>query len=261
MMTDENMYEFNDVSLLITHYNRSSSLRRLLQSFQDQNCSFGEIIVSDDGSDTQSLNSLEESRKIFNFRLITTSKNKGLGNNINKGQDAVTRPFTLYVQEDFVPTSKFAGNFSNSLNIMKARQDIDLIRFYSYLKFPYLKEFENGFSEMYVKPWPLQLDYTKIYAYSDHPHLRRSNFLEKFGRYSEGIKGDKTEYNMCVSFIRNKGKGLFFNDYQTMFNQINSEDEPSTMKRSSWTQTRNPVITFIRNMYRQAKYNFDIYLS
>ena len=31
--------------------------------------------------------------------------------------------------------------------------------------------------------------YKKFYAYSDHPHLRRSNFLEKFGRYSENTKG------------------------------------------------------------------------
>ena len=54
----------------------------------------------------------------------------------------------------------------------------------------------------------------KIYQYSDHPHLRKSSFLTKFGRYQEGIKGDKTEYNMCVSFIKNKGKGLFFNEFR-----------------------------------------------
>lgn len=258
-MADQNMYKFNDVSLLITHYNRSSSLKRLLQGFKDLNCFFGEIIVSDDGSDLESLSSLEESRKLFNFKLIKSSENRGLGHNINKGQDAVTLPYTLYVQEDFVPTAHFPDRFNMSLNIMTNSKDIDLVRFYAYLKFPYLREYGNGFSEMYLEPW--QMDYTKIYAYSDHPHLRRSTFFEKFGRYSEGIKGDKTEYRMCISFIRNKGKGIFFDNYQTLFQQINSESEPSTMKRKSWSQTQNPIITFFRNLYRQVKYNYDIYLS
>lgn len=250
------MYEFNDVALLITHYNRSSSLRRLLQSFKDLNCYFGEIIVSDDGSDIDSLMSLEESRKQFNFKLITAETNKGLGHNLNKGQDAITLPLTLYVQEDFVATDAFPANFTTALEIFN-KKEFDLIRFYSYLKFPYLKEYESGFSEMCLDKW--QMDYTKIYAYSDHPHLRRSSFLKKFGRYAEGIKGDKTEYRMCISFIKNKGKGLFFNQYQKMFNQINSESEPSTMKRSSWTQTRSPVVSTLRYIYRQVKYNFDIH--
>jgi glycosyltransferase involved in cell wall biosynthesis len=257
-MTYEKMNEFSDVTLLITHYNRSSSLRRLLQSFADLNCSFGEIVVSDDGSNNDSLKSLEETRRLFDFKLITSPTNKGLGHNLNKGQDAVSSPFTLYVQEDFVATDAFTVNFTKALNIFRS-QEFDLIRFYSYLKYPYLKEYESGFSEMCLSTW--QLDYTKIYAYSDHPHLRRSTFLNKFGRYAEGIKGDKTEYRMCVSFIKNKGKGLFFNDYQAMFNQINSDSEPSTMKRNSWTQTKSPVVSLIRYIYRQVKYNFDIYFS
>lgn len=252
------MYEFNEVSLLITHYNRSSSLRRLLQSFKDLNCSFGEIVVSDDGSDPESIQSLEESRRLFNFKLVTTTTNKGLGHNLNKGQDAVSRPLTLYVQEDFVATEAFPMNFTNALEIFRS-EEFDLVRFYSYLKFPYLKEYKLGYSEMCLSTW--QMDYTKIYAYSDHPHLRRSTFLKKFGRYEEGIKGDKTEYRMCVSFIKNKGRGLFFNDYQKMFSQINSESEPSTMKRSSWTETKSPLVGLIRYLYRQVKYNFDIYLS
>lgn len=257
-MTYEKMYEFNDVALLITHYNRSSSLRRLLQSFKDLNCSFGEIVVSDDGSDSDSLESLAETCKLFKFKLITTPTNKGLGHNLNKGQDAVTCPFTLYVQEDFVATDAFPVNFTNALEIFRM-EEFDLIRFYSYLKFPYLKEYRSRFSEMCLSTW--QMDYTKIYAYSDHPHLRRSTFLKKFGRYAEGIKGDKTEYKMCISFIKNKGRGLFFNDYQTMFSQINSESEPSTMSRSSWTQTKSPIVSMIRYLYRQVKYNFDIHFS
>ena len=95
--------EFNKITLLVTHYNRSQSLERLLQSFADQQIVFGDIVVSDDGSKPEHLERLKLDEKKFGFRLITAAKNAGLGNNINKGQDAVKTPYTLYVQEDFDP--------------------------------------------------------------------------------------------------------------------------------------------------------------
>lgn len=109
---------------------------------------------------------------------------------------------------------------------------------------------------MMFKPW--FTNYKKIYCYSDHPHVRRSSFFNKFGRYAEGLKGDKTEYKMCVSFIRKKGKALFYDDYKALFKQINPADEPSTMSRSNWTQSENIFIAFVRDVYRQVKYNFDL---
>src|SRR5690606_11640057 len=204
-------------------------LERLLTSFERLDCNFDCIVVSDDGSSADQLNSLIELQKRYGFKLITTPLNKGLGNNINKGQDAVDTPYTLYVQEDFVPSALFPEHFQDALTIMEDRKDLDIIRFYAYSPYPYLKPYTKGYSEMLIKPW--YTNYGKIYYYSDHPHLRRSDFLEKFGRYAEGIKGDRTEYRRCVSFIQNKGKGLFYNDFKSLFTQENSEDEPSTMKR------------------------------
>jgi glycosyltransferase involved in cell wall biosynthesis len=249
-------YHFPDVSLLVTHYNRSRSLEHLLKTFQNQDCSFGEIVISDDGSKPEHLNSLKKLQNDFSFRLITSPQNKGLGNNINKGQDAVKMPYTLYVQEDFEPDASFAAHFFDSIEILKKEPELDMVRFYAYLKYPYLKPYGKGFSLMLIKPW--FTNYKKIYYYSDHPHVRRSSFLNKFGRYAEGLKGDKTEYRMCVSFIKNKGKGLFYEDYKALFSQVNSEAEPSTMTRSKWTQSENPVLAFVRDVYRQLKYNFDL---
>jgi glycosyltransferase involved in cell wall biosynthesis len=248
---------FDSVTLLITHYNRSGSLERLLKSYKDLGCSFGGIVVSDDGSKQEHHAKLKELQNEYLFDLVSAPQNKGLGNNINKGQDAVKTAYTLYVQEDFVPAPDFAHHFRNALNIMNERPDFDIIRFYSYLKYPYLRPYKDGFSEMFVYPW--SWDYMKIYFYSDHPHLRRSNFFEKFGRYAEGLKGDRTEYLMCISFIRNKGKGLFFNNYQALFDQKNSDDEPSTMTyRDNWRQSPNFLIKIIRDVYRQIKYNYDL---
>lgn len=250
---------FKDVTLLITHYNRSNSLERLLHTFKEQGVSFEQIIVSDDASKPEHQEALQQLQQTYEFELLTTPKNRGLANNINKGQDAVNTAYTLYVQEDFVPTPLFAAKFADALTFMQQEQTLDYVRFYAYRTYPYLKAYGKGFSEMMCKPW--YTNYKKIYLYSDHPHLRRSSFLQKFGRYPEGIKSDKAEYKMCISFIQKKGRGLVLDDYKSVFVQENTAAEPSTVQRSSWTNSKNPVIAAMRDVYRQLKYNYDLNFS
>lgn len=250
------MHTFPEVSLLITHYNRSESLENLLKSFRSLNCTFGEIVVSDDGSIHKHGIRLKELQQDYEFKLIETPVNKGLGNNINKGQDAISKKYTLYIQEDFEPSTNFPEKFQNALHFMDADDELDIVKFYAYFPHPYLKNFNRDFSEMYINKFAL--NYHKIYFYTDHPHLRRSNFFDKFGRYPEGLKGDITEYKMCISFLQNNAKGLFYKDYANLLTQKNSEHEPSTMTRNSWKQNQNFIIKLIRDVYRQLKYNFDI---
>jgi glycosyltransferase involved in cell wall biosynthesis len=244
---------FDEITLLITHYNRSGSLERLLQAFVNQYIIFGDIIISDDGSKPEHLERLEALQSVYGFRLITTPVNKGLGNNINKGQDAVNTPYTLYVQEDFEPKNAFLTHFRDAIDIMNADHGLDIVRFYAYFKYPYLKAYARGFSEMIFKPGYFANSHLKFYVYSDHPHLRRSTFFEKFGRYPEGIKGDLTEYRMALSFIQKKGRGLFYDHFNDLFYQKNSADEPSTMGRSSWRESKNPVALAMRAVYLQFK--------
>ncbi|MEO6149844.1 MAG: glycosyltransferase, partial [Mucilaginibacter sp.] len=244
---------FDHVTLLVTHYNRSRSLARLLQAFKDLDITFGDIVVSDDGSWPEHLDKLHELKNEFNYRLITTPTNRGLGNNINKGQDAVQTPYTLYVQEDFEPTQAFPRHFKDALGFMDEDKTIDIARMYAYFKYPYGKHYKKGFSEMLFSASPLKSNHLKFYVYSDHPHLRRSNFLQKFGRYSEGIKGDLTEYRMALSFIQKKGRGIFYNDFYDLFYQKNSSDEPSTMGRASWRESTNPFVLVARSVYLKFK--------
>lgn len=251
-MNAEEIY-YHDVTLLITHYNRSKSLERLLNTFRLYGIRFEDVVVSDDGSKPENLEKVKLLQQQFNFRLITTPKNKGLGNNINKGQDAVNTPYTLYVQEDFEPKPVFAQHFNDALQFMREDKGLDLARFYAYFKYPYLKPYGKGFSEMIFNKYPWANNHLKFYVYSDHPHLRRSAFFEKFGRYPEGIKGDITEYRMAVSFIKNGGKGIFFDQFNDLFYQKNSPDEPSTMGRSSWRESRNPLALTARAVYLQYK--------
>lgn len=253
LIMDVNENYFKDVTLLITHYNRSGSLERLLNAFRALEITFGDIVVSDDGSKPQNLEKVKALQQDFNFELITTPVNKGLGNNINKGQDAVHTPYTLYVQEDFEPKPVFATHFKDALQFMNEDKGLDIIRFYAYFKYPYLKLIGKGFSEMIFKPYLWANNHLKFYVYSDHPHLRRSTFLEKFGRYPEGIKGDLTEYGMAVSFIQKKGRGLFFDQFNELFYQKNSPDEPSTMGRAGWRESKNIFALAARQGYLQFK--------
>ncbi|RYE35118.1 MAG: glycosyltransferase, partial [Sphingobacteriaceae bacterium] len=140
---------FPQVTLLITHYNRSSSLKNLLTVFHRQ-CSFGGIIVSDDGSLPTHLKALHELKKVFEFELITAEKNKGLAHNINKGQDAVKTPYTLYIQEDFEPNASFSTHILDAQQFMDQNRDLDMVRFYAYEKYPYLKSYQKGFSKMLI---------------------------------------------------------------------------------------------------------------
>lgn len=257
-MEEPKKYHFRHVSLLITHFNRSASLNRLLKTCKELNYIFDDIIVSDDASSAEHFQVLLELRKVYSFKLITSPANMGLGHNLNKGQDAVTTPLTLYVQEDFIPLTAFGEHFLNAIDLITSDPKLDFIRFYAYIKYPYLSDFKLGYSNIVYNFWAL--DYKKIYVYSDHPHLRRTSFLNKFGRYKEGISGDKTEYRMCISVIQNRAKALFFNEYKSLFKQVNSEAEPSTMSRIKWTQSNNLLIKLIRNVYRQVKYNCDILL-
>ena len=249
-----NTFSFPSVTLLITHYNRSSSLERLLSHFKDLDCFFGEIIVADDASKPEHIEKIRSLQSVYSFRLLTVPQNGGLGRNLNRGQDAVNTPYTLYVQEDFVPSAIFPEKLQDALQFMNDDKTVDYIRFWAFLdSYPGLVNYGKGYSEMKYRFW--NMNHLKFYQYSDTPHLRRSNFFEKFGRYKEGIKGDLTDYSMAISFLQHKGKGLFYNDYTALFEHKNSDDEPSTMREgTNWRQSGNIFIRLLRLIYLRYKW-------
>jgi len=249
---------FEKISLLITHYNRSGSLANLLERLSQLQMHFAEIIVSDDGSKEEQQLQLQLLQQKFDFRLITTPVNKGLANNINKGQDAVKTPYTLYIQEDFIPSDIFPEKLAASFAILEERPEFDIARYWAYWKYPYLAPIRNGFSEMQFHI--LKAGYAKFYVYSDACHLRRSNFLQKFGRYPEGgIKSDKAEYLMMMSFLHKKGRAIYYDKYNELFAHQNSLDEPSTVSRNYLSSTENRVVSKVRNLYRYLKFNVDFF--
>src|SRR5690606_5308730 len=144
------MYHFSDITLLVTHYNRSESLERLLRRLKELRFVFDRIIISDDGSENFHLAQLERLKCEFKIEVLRAERNKGLGNNINKGQDAVRSPLTLYIQEDFEPTLQFPIQLKKAETLLGQFKELDYIRFYAYFQYPYLRPFTDDFSEMYI---------------------------------------------------------------------------------------------------------------
>lgn len=216
-------------SLLITHYNRSSSLKLLLSKMDLLNISFSKIIVSDDHSDMQHLSALEEMSIQFGFELLTTPVNKGLGASLNALQQAASSELLFYVQEDFVPEPSLRNALAKGVEIMMQTKNWDLIRFYAFpwAPYPYRRSFGNGFSELKFSLSPTYNSHLKFFMYSDHPHLKRREFARKFGAYREGVSGDQTEQGMCRAFLKNNGKALYYEDHQHLFAHENSADEPA----------------------------------
>ena len=252
------MNHFNDITLLITHYNRSKSLENLLIALKKLNISFAEIIVSDDASNPLHLNYVKSLVINYGINIITTPQNKGLGNNINKGQDAVKTHYTLYIQEDFIPKPMFGQKLAIAHQFMEKDNKLDMVRFYAYFKFPNLKHIAQGFSEILFNQFNIFEGYRKFYVYSDHPHLRRSNFLEKFGRYDEGIKSDRTEYNMMMKVLAKNPKVYFYENITELIDQENTVFEPSTVKRNFWRNNNSFLTTILRDIYRYVRFNLDL---
>ena len=252
------MHQHQQIGVLITHYNRSKSLERLLLSLKNLNLAFNEIVVSDDGSQPVHLNELERLKTIYHFKLVSTPVNRGLGHNINKGQDAITSKYTLYIQEDFVPTEAFIQKLQNAKEYLESDAGLDMVRFYAYTKYPNLVPVQHGFSEMQFSQAYFWEGYQKFYLYSDHPHIRRSNFFEKFGRYQEGLNPERTEYRMMMQVLKVGTKVYFYNDHQSLFIQENSAEEPSTLKRNFWRNNDTIFINGLRHMYRYLRFNFDL---
>ncbi len=250
---------FKDITLLITHYNRSSSLERLLETFHQFGVSFYEIIVSDDCSNEKHQHQLLILQGKFGFRLILSEKNRGLADNINKGQAAVKSLYTLYIQEDFVPEAKFTACLNDGYNLIKEFPDIDLVRFYAYRKFPYLKPLKWGFSEMKFSFW--YPDAYQFNCYSDHPHLRHTSFPEKFGNYRVDLKSDRAEFKMAITFLQMKGKAVIHEAYRELLRQENTSKEPSQVKRLKLKQLYQLSAFFpvkvLRAVIRNVKFRIE----
>src|SRR5450759_3327150 len=89
-----------DVSVLFITYNRSDLLEIAFRSIRER-VDFGnlrvEFIVSDDASDPKHLSRI---RSLPFDKHVLSAKNRGLGNNCNKGIAAADGKYILQIQDD-----------------------------------------------------------------------------------------------------------------------------------------------------------------
>jgi glycosyltransferase involved in cell wall biosynthesis len=248
---------YKDVTLLITHYNRATSLERLLASFKELQIAFAKIIVSDDASTAWHQEKLKALEKDYGLDIVWAAHNQGLGANLNKGIRRVGTEYILYIQEDFQIDPLFKTVLADSVKIMEEDKGLDLIRYFAHFRYPYLKPYKDEFEETAI-PF-FAKDFHKIYAYSDTPHLKRRSFKDKFGEYREDLSSDQTEYRMCISFIVNEGRCLINKHFKTLFTHENLPEEPSTVHRRRYQHSSAFLLRIARYWYRQVKYNFDIW--
>ncbi|MCH5685121.1 hypothetical protein LWM68_13215 [Niabella sp. W65] len=79
-------HHFPDITLLVTHYNRSASLQNMLQSFRVRQLSFGGIVVSDDGSQPLHFDKLQELQKSSGLHLFRPLKTAALVKTLIRGK-------------------------------------------------------------------------------------------------------------------------------------------------------------------------------
>ena len=125
-----------DLSILITHYNRSEALKACLEAIDAVgfSCNY-EIVISDDGSNEAHLNHI---KTLKYDQLLSSEGNQGLTNNINKGLKACKGAYILYCQEDFLLSPQVACVLDECLDLLK-NNVLDMVRLTANYRFNYLK--------------------------------------------------------------------------------------------------------------------------
>ena len=130
------------ISFLITHYNRPKDLLKCVTSIHSLELDDYEIVVSDDGSDQEVINSI---RAYAINTLVEAPVNGGLASNINKGIKACKGEFIIYCQEDFLLAPEFKDALPRLLDSI-AKGTVDMIRLTAYFHFNKLNKINNDIS-------------------------------------------------------------------------------------------------------------------
>lgn len=197
-----------EVSILITHYNRSKALIDCIESFKALNLEINfEFIVCDDCSTEEQLT---EIRKIKDITLIESEYNRGLGANINKGLPYCSGEFILYCQEDFMITSGFV-NVIEEIAVVLRQNKVDMVRLKANYRFPKLISISKNISQ--IPKFAVQNFLVNAFQYSDNPFVIKKDFFEKNGFYLEDVKGNYCELEYSIRIMKSNVNVAILNQY------------------------------------------------
>lgn len=235
------------LSILITHYNRPSALKKCINALRNYNFNLDyEIIISDDGSDLAILKSIES---LAYDKLITTHINKGLANNINKGINACAGDYLLYVQEDFIIDKNFIEVFEEGLKLLKTNK-LDMIRYRANYKFNKLIPCSKSIYE--IPKFSIKNFNINTFRYSDHPFLTTPNFYKKYGYYLEGTSVGYGETEFAIRIMNSKAKiGITKENY---FHNIDVESTLGDFSNKQKSKLSKKIKRFARAIRQHVEW-------
>lgn len=121
-----------DVTAIIAHYNDTDNLRNILKAIKEQNVSFFDTLVCDDGSSVPEKKKLFDLQLEFNFHIISLSSNLGLCAVRNILLSNVSTDLIVFcdsddtIEKDYLERCIEAINFSGADAVVPWRRNFGL---------------------------------------------------------------------------------------------------------------------------------------
>lgn len=243
------------VSVVFITYKRYDLLKLTYDSFKNI-CIYPNLqfVLSDDGSPQEIKDKM---RSLFFNKYLFSPKNKGLGNNQNRGITAADGEYTLHLQDDCLCHGP--GDFIEvCLAVFDELPDVGYIRLWNKqnLSIPYdIHRLKNGLIvRVYDDTHNSNRPDDRDYLYSDQPHIKRRSFHERLGLYQEDVSMNDMEIDFCQRFEQQGSiRGAWIEGYGNIFEHIGREQTFNPHQRSAnrraWLEN-HAVLRFLYRLLR-----------
>jgi glycosyltransferase involved in cell wall biosynthesis len=189
------------ISILITHYNRPDALEKCITAIRNLDFPLPvELLVSDDCSDPEIM------IQVQNFKidtLITSSVNRGLASNLNKGIKACSGDYILYIQEDFIIDPEILNVLKESIDLLNT-DAVDMVRFRANYVFNHLIPLTRHIFR--IPKFSFRNFNINTFQYSDNPFITTPRFFKKHNYFLENTSGGYGETEFAIRVLKSSSK-------------------------------------------------------
>lgn len=210
----------NDVtlSILVVCYRRVETAIKALESLQVLRSKDVEIVVTDDCSPVCEVMQFRP----YCDRIVTSSRNLGLGHNFNQGITACKGRYILMVQDDNLFTGNSA-DIRDSIDVLNENSDIDIVRLFGTSLFTHAKCASRRVLRSNGRGIIVLENHNEKYnVYTDKPHIRKnpSYFRLTNWQYIEAKRMEYVESEYNKRFVENKMIASAFEEKSELFVDI-----------------------------------------
>jgi glycosyltransferase involved in cell wall biosynthesis len=211
------------LSIIVTSYNRPHYLIRTIEALRRNVAIDFELIINDDCSSIETISAI---RKINPDIAIFNSQKLGFGASLNRACKIASGDYHLILQDDFAANYNLNKYINTAIEILE-RGDVDIfrlgsandfIRFYPNMPGSMVDYWKNvnqsvfNYNGMQIKT--VIAGHETVWVYTDNPHIRKKDFLSRFGNYLENETMVKTEIDMKKRFNMMNGKSSWFLSFE-----------------------------------------------